>query len=88
MVISENGSESHSVVSDAGTPRTVVHQAPLYGTLQARILEWVAFPVSRGLFPTQESNRVLLHCTWIFYQLNYQGTYGYKQYSMKYGSKL
>ena len=77
--------------------------------LQARILEWVAFPFSRGssqvrdqtrppalqvdslptelpgnlkntgvgslsllqgIFPTQESNRDLLHCKWIFYQLN------------------
>ena len=33
------------------TPRTVAHQAPLFtGTLQARILEWVAMPSSRG-FP-------------------------------------
>ena len=27
-----------------------------------RILEWVAFPFSRGSAPTQESNRGLLHC--------------------------
>ena len=25
------------------------------------------------IFPTQESNRGLLHCRWIVYQLNYQG---------------
>ena len=24
------------------------------------------------IFPTQESNRGLLHCRWIFYQLSYQ----------------
>ena len=31
------------------TPRTVAHQAPLsMGILQARILEWVAMPSSRG----------------------------------------
>ena len=40
---------SHSVVSDSVTPWTVAHQAPLsMGILQARILEWVAYPFSRG----------------------------------------
>ena len=29
---------------------------------QARILEWVAVPFSRGIFLTQESNPGLLHC--------------------------
>ena len=82
-----------------------------HGILQARILEWVAFSISRGffqprikprlpalqvdslpaepqgkpkntgvgslslfqrIFPTQESNRVLLHCRRILYQLSYQ----------------
>ena len=28
----------------------------------------------QGIFPTQESNRGLLHCRWILYQLNYQGS--------------
>jgi len=32
------------------------------GILQARILEWVAIPSSRGIFPTQELNPGLLHC--------------------------
>ena len=87
----------------------------VHGILQARILEWVAFPFflfSRGssqpgieprsptlqvdylpaeqpgkpkntevrglsllqrIFPTQESNRGLLYCRWILYQLSYQG---------------
>ena len=84
-----------------------------HGILQARILEWVAFPFSRGssqprykhrsaawqadslpaepqgkpknngvgslsflqqIFPTQRSNQGLLHCRWILYQLNYQGS--------------
>ena len=84
----------------------------VHGILQARILEWVAFPFSRGssqlrdwtqvsriagrfftswatgkpkntevgslfllqqIFPTQESNWDLLHCSWILYQLSYQG---------------
>ena len=92
-------------------PRTVAHQAPLsMGTLQARILEWVAMPSSRGssqlrsptsqvdslpseppgkprntgvsslsllqgIFPTKESNRGLLHCRQILYQLSYQKTH-------------
>ena len=79
----------------------------VHGILQARILEWVAFPFSRGssprsptlqadslpaepqgqlkntevgslylfqrIFLTQESNRGLLHCRWILYQLSYRG---------------
>ena len=88
----------------------------VHGILQARILEWVAFPFSKGssqprdrtqvsrlaggfftswakreareywsgyplssgslsllqqIFLTQESNRSLLHCRWILYQLSY-----------------
>ena len=35
------------VMSDSVTPWTAC-QAPLYGILQARILEWVAVPFSRG----------------------------------------
>ena len=85
----------------------------VHGILQARILEWIAFPFSRALpnpgikprslalqadslpaepqgkpqntgmdslsllqriLPTQESNRGLLHCRWICYQLSYQGS--------------
>ena len=40
---------SRSVMSDSVTPWTVAHQALLsMGLLQARILEWVAVPSSRG----------------------------------------
>ena len=35
------------VMSDSATPWTAC-QAPLYEILQARILEWVAVPFSRG----------------------------------------
>ena len=87
----------------------------VHGILQVRILEWVAFPFSRGLpnpgieprspalqadslpaepkgkhkntgegslfllqqiFPTQESNRCLLRCRWILYQLSHQRSPG------------
>ena len=43
------------------------------GILQARILEWVVMPFSRGIFPTKESNPGLLHCRWILYHLSHQG---------------
>ena len=39
------------------------------GILQTRILEWVAFPFSRGIFPTHGLNPDLLHCRWILYKL-------------------
>ena len=44
------------------------------GILQARILEWVFFPFSRGIFPTQGSNPGLLHCRQILYQLSHKGS--------------
>ena len=42
---------------DCSPPGSSVH-----GTLQARILEWVAIPFSRGFFSTQGLNLGLLHC--------------------------
>ena len=59
----------------------------VHGVLQARILEWVAFPFSRGssqsgvgslsllqeIFPTQGLNPGLPHCRWILYQLSHKG---------------
>ena len=44
----------------------------LHEILQARILEWGANPSSRGIFPTQGSNPVLLHCSRILYLLSHQ----------------
>ena len=52
------------------TPLGSSVQAPL--VLQARILEWVAMPSSRGIFPTQGSNPSLLHCRRILYSLSHQ----------------
>ena len=43
-----------------------------HGILQARILEWVAYPFLQQMVLTQESNWGLLHCRWILYQLSYQ----------------
>ena len=39
-----------------------------------RILEWVAYPFSRGVFLTQESYQGLPHCRQILYRLSYQGS--------------
>ena len=42
-------------------PWTVAHQAPLsVGFLQAKILEWVAIFLLRGIFPTQGLNLCFL----------------------------
>ena len=46
----------------------------VHGILQARILERVAFPFSRGIFPTQGSNPDLLHYRRILYQLSLKGS--------------
>ena len=46
----------------------------VHGTLQARTLEWVAIPFSRGSFPIQGLNPSLLHCRRILYQLRHQGS--------------
>ena len=47
------------VVSDSATPCTVVCQAPLsMGILQARILEWIATPFSRGSSPPRDGTQV------------------------------
>jgi len=61
MVVSEGCvCVSCSVLSDSTTPQTVAHQASLsmgfshgqdslsMGFSQARILEWIAIPISRG----------------------------------------
>ena len=54
----------------------------VHGILQARILERVIFPFSRGssqvnlqgIFPTQGLNPGLLHCRRIIYQLSHKGS--------------
>ena len=44
-----------TVVSDSLIPWTLAYQAPLsMGILQARILEWVAMPSSRGSFQPRD----------------------------------
>ena len=43
--------------------------------LQARILEWVAIPFSRGASQHRDQNTGLLHCSKFFYRLNHQVVY-------------
>ena len=53
---------------------TLAHQAPLFmEILQARILEWVAIPSSRGSSQPRDSNPGLLHCRQPLYHLSPQG---------------
>ena len=43
-----------------------------HGTLQARILDWVAIPFSRGSSLFRRSNPLLLHCRQILHSLSHQ----------------
>ena len=55
-------SSRFSCVGRSASPWMVACQAPpSLGILQARIQEWVAMPSSRGIFPTQGLNPLLLH---------------------------
>ena len=57
------------------TPWTAAHQALLsMGILQARTLEWVAMPFSRGSSQPRDRTQVYLHYRWILYYLNDQGS--------------
>ena len=46
--------------------------SPVHGTLQARIMEWVAISLSSQ--PRQGWNPGLLHCRQILYQLSHKGS--------------
>ena len=61
---------------DCSPPDFYVH-----GILQARILEWVAIPFSRGVSPTQGLNPGLPHCRQILYHLS---RWGFLIYFKKY----
>ena len=45
-----------------------------HGILQARILEWVAFPFCRGSSQLRDQTQVSLGCRQIIYQLNHKGS--------------
>ena len=61
----------------------VIHSCPtlsdpmdykVHGILQARTLEWVAFPFPKWIFPTQGLIPGLPQSGWILYQLSHQGS--------------
>ena len=56
--------------TDCSPPGSSVH-----GTLQARILEWVASPFSRSSRSGKGSNPGLLQCRQILYRLSHQGSH-------------
>ena len=64
--------ESRPVLSSFATPM----DHTVHGILQARILEWVVFPFSRGIFPAQGLNPGLPHCGRILYLLSHWGSPG------------
>ena len=49
----------------------------VHGISQARLLEWIAIPFSRGIFLTQGLNSGLLLCRQIVYHLSHQGSHDY-----------
>ena len=49
---------SHSIMSDSATPWTVCSSPDSSGILQARILEWVALPSSRGSSQPRDQTQV------------------------------
>ena len=57
-------------------PWTSLPGSSVLGILQARILEWIAIPFSRGVCLTQRSNSDLLHCRQILYPLSHQRSPG------------
>ena len=63
-----NCSENCSVMSNS-SPSPTVH-----GILQARILEWVAFPFSRASSQPRELSPGLPHCRQTLYQLSHKGS--------------
>ena len=73
-------SESHSVVSDFLRPMDYT----VYGILQARILEWVAFPFSRGF--SQPRDRTQVSC--IAGRVFHKGMAQYKTESLNFEKNL
>ena len=65
----ESESESRSVVSDSLWPYGLYSPWNSLG-LNTRV---GSLSLLQGIFPTQESNRGLLRCRWILYQLSYRG---------------
>ena len=48
-----------------------------YGILQDRILEWIAFPFSRGTSQPRDWTQASCICRQILYQLSHKGSHGF-----------
>ena len=58
---------------DCSPPGSSIH-----GIFQARVLEWVAIPFSRGSSQPKDPIPGLLHCRQILYHLSHQGSLSYR----------
>ena len=65
---------SHSVMSNSLWPCGAFQSTLSVGILQARILEWVAKPSSRGTSQPRHQTQVSCICWWILSHLSYQGS--------------
>ena len=70
--ISENESESHSVVADSLQP----HRLYSPWNSPGQNIEMGSLSLLQGIFPTKGLNPGLLHCRWILYQVSHQGSPG------------
>ena len=61
---------SHSVATDSLHPQALLSM----GILQAKILEWLAMPSSRGSSWSQGWNPDFPQCIWILYRLSHWGS--------------
>ena len=57
-------------MSNSATPWTVA----CHGDSPGQNTRMGCHALLQEIFPTQKSNRGLLHCRWILYQLSYQGS--------------
>ena len=67
-------SVSLSVLSDSLQSMDYTPGSSIHGILQARILEWVTIPFSRGSPKPRDWTPGLLPCRWFLYQLRHQGS--------------
>ena len=61
-------------MSDSLRPHGSLPGFSVHGILQARILEWVAIPLSRGSSQPRDQTRVSCICRQSLYHLRYQGS--------------
>ena len=59
---------------ELGSPELQVDSSPAEPPGKPKNTGVGSLSLLQGIFPTQESNQGLLHCRWILYQLNYQGS--------------